>query len=1122
MNKEYKSLQRKVSRKNGQDLFKYKRSVEIIMQPNSSARAQAPSIPLRAQGAQGTIEYLVIIAVVVVIALVVVSLLVGMTGQSSGVSQTSSQIAAMTAPIAIVDSESTLDGNIFLSFKNNTGETITLTEILIGDESLPITNQTITQGANTNIVVNSSNECEAGGSILANVTVKYMTATGLTKTQKLEGVQITCSDFNANEGVQTNTQEESISPSSTDTQNPALTLTSPSDNTTTIQATWDLNFGVTDNNMVKDCNLSIDSTPGQTLAIVSNNYTGAFLAKTFVGYTAHTWSVTCTDYNNNSITQTFNLTLNPPPQEHSVYLSTNSDFNLGIFNQTMLGSIRPIGELDWNASTRGNQFGANSIFWNDAIGVWHANGNANDSKDTNNMTFGGTATYAPGINGENAASFNGSSMFSIAKPLIPTTSNNYTISLWIKTPTNNTTGYLYGQFGGDGFYQNHGLLFTSGQIIMQEYYGTLYQKIANVNYYDGQWHHIVATRSDATTAAIYFDGQPLTTTGTMGTYNGPTPNRCGFGADTLGGSYVYGYSGLMDEMALFNRALLPAEVQQLYLQQKGTWQDQNLVAYYKFNEKNGTTIFDSANGLNGTLTSGADTSAQGLWDTNALNLNGSNYANVPHSPAFDIGTGDFTLDAWIFPTDSTRQNIIMGKSPANSTGWLFLQSGSDLQFLSGPSCCSWTINWSDSTAGLKLNAWNHVAITQNAGQLYFYVNGIQKGTRAGGMIYSTSANLLLGGSTWLTSSLSFNGRIEEAKIYTRGLLATEVQADYNRGLFSGGYTSKIIDTSAISTSYNSLTLNTNNGIDKNGHIYGTQIEPAIEKDLNSGLWGLWHLNETSGTTFTDSSGRGNNLSCSTCPTTTSGLWNTNAQIFGSSNKAAYKTGVSTGFEGSFTFSAWVNAASFAGPAANNTIMSLYLNGNDNYRASFIISESSKTVMWGMFDTVNAPNVSLPMKENTWYHLVGVRDTVSDKLKLYSNGVLYAETTDTTGPYAYQSFYLGKLASSGYGSFNGKIEEAAVWTRALDANEVKELFNKGAARIGIKYRSCPDATCSTGPAWTPAADYNYSHQNYFDTSGLSSNEYFQWAIRPTLYPFPDGNYYPNAFATLRDVNIVYTN
>ena len=75
--------------------------------------------------AQGTIEYLVIIAIVVVIALVVVGLLLQVMNQGSGIPETSSRTAWKSSqPLAIVDWTRNTDGNITLVLKNNTADTL--------------------------------------------------------------------------------------------------------------------------------------------------------------------------------------------------------------------------------------------------------------------------------------------------------------------------------------------------------------------------------------------------------------------------------------------------------------------------------------------------------------------------------------------------------------------------------------------------------------------------------------------------------------------------------------------------------------------------------------------------------------------------------------------------------------------------------------------------------------------------------------------------------------------------------------------------------------------------------------------------------------------------------------
>ena len=80
--------------------------------------------------AQGTIEYLVIIAIVVVIALVVVGLLLQVMGQGSAIPETAAQTAWKSAtPWSVTWSQS--DTNLVVAMKNSTYETLALNAMCI-------------------------------------------------------------------------------------------------------------------------------------------------------------------------------------------------------------------------------------------------------------------------------------------------------------------------------------------------------------------------------------------------------------------------------------------------------------------------------------------------------------------------------------------------------------------------------------------------------------------------------------------------------------------------------------------------------------------------------------------------------------------------------------------------------------------------------------------------------------------------------------------------------------------------------------------------------------------------------------------------------------------------------
>jgi hypothetical protein len=83
--------------------------------------------------AQGTIEYLIIVAIVIVIALIVVGILLQLMGQGSGVNETSSKIAWQSAqPWGIIEWNVDSNENLELILQNNSAYTMDLVEVSVG------------------------------------------------------------------------------------------------------------------------------------------------------------------------------------------------------------------------------------------------------------------------------------------------------------------------------------------------------------------------------------------------------------------------------------------------------------------------------------------------------------------------------------------------------------------------------------------------------------------------------------------------------------------------------------------------------------------------------------------------------------------------------------------------------------------------------------------------------------------------------------------------------------------------------------------------------------------------------------------------------------------------------
>jgi hypothetical protein len=133
--------------------------------------------------AQGTIEYLVILAVIIIVSLVVVSLMINSTAPAAGISSATSQISSVSNPIAIVDSVVSEDGNYFLKFRNQTGENVEIKTIQVGDEITQSLNKKMSLNSEEAFVISTGDVCVEGQLVANEIVVIYLTDLGLEKRQ---------------------------------------------------------------------------------------------------------------------------------------------------------------------------------------------------------------------------------------------------------------------------------------------------------------------------------------------------------------------------------------------------------------------------------------------------------------------------------------------------------------------------------------------------------------------------------------------------------------------------------------------------------------------------------------------------------------------------------------------------------------------------------------------------------------------------------------------------------------------------------------------------------------------------------------------------------------------------
>lgn len=213
------------------------------------------------------------------------------------------------------------------------------------------------------------------------------------------------------------------------------------------------------------------------------------------------------------------------------------------------------------------------------VGLWHLDGNATDSSGHgNNGTINGATVIADGISGQ-AFRFNGSASIDVGNLSFPNAA--YTVNIWLRTtqpaatedwrvpinkadspPGGNQTFEIY---LGDGRAADVGGLNAPAYLVWLGGVSVVSNHVAsntNINARDGQWHMATATYHSGA-QALYIDGCLATSS----SYTGALPltsNSILIGGRNNFGPFHHPWIGDLDEVAIYDRAQAPSEVQALY------------------------------------------------------------------------------------------------------------------------------------------------------------------------------------------------------------------------------------------------------------------------------------------------------------------------------------------------------------------------------------------------------------------------------------------------------------------------------------------------------------------------------------------------------------------------------
>jgi len=241
--------------------------------------------------------------------------------------------------------------------------------------------------------------------------------------------------------------------------------------------------------------------------------------------------------------------------------------------------------------------------------------------------------------------------------------------------------------------------------------------------------------------------------------------------------------------------------------------------------QNNTFVDSSTNNFtitrNGNTTQGSFSPYGSNWSNF---LNGSSYLSLSSNTALNLGSGDFTIEAFInFSSLSSNRGIVYsGTDPNSNFGYGLQWSSNALYFwytTNGSNLASQSVSWTPS-----VGVWYHLAVTRNGNDLKFFVNGTQTGSTqslSGVTIYSSTSDMRVGGeSTGSPTSLpgSMNGYMSNFRLVK------------GTSLYNSSFTPSTVPLTAVSGT-SLLTCQSNRFIDNSSNNFALTItgSPSVQR-----------------------------------------------------------------------------------------------------------------------------------------------------------------------------------------------------------------------------------------------------------------------------------------------------
>jgi hypothetical protein len=209
-----------------------------------------------------------------------------------------------------------------------------------------------------------------------------------------------------------------------------------------------------------------------------------------------------------------------------------------------------------------------------------------------------------------------------------------------------------------------------------------------------------------------------------------------------------------------------------------------LVGYWTLNGNNvgAVTVSDiSGTGNNGSIITPSTTATSSLFTSGKLGqawggnggLTGANatYVSVPRNSTLNLSTA-VSLCAWVYPRTGTNNGILHKGTIASGQPdyGLDMSTTNRILFrLNGAGSDVFTTN-----NAVPFNTWTHICGTYDKVSQIIYVNGVSNNSVAFSTNITDTASSAFYIGVYFSTSFTFNGIIDDVRIYNRAITGTEV------------------------------------------------------------------------------------------------------------------------------------------------------------------------------------------------------------------------------------------------------------------------------------------------------------------------------------------------------------